>query len=167
MMSDTIGLEVQFFLVSILSGVILLIVYDIIRISRRIIKHFKVLVAIEDILFWVASSIFIFIMMYKQNNGDIRGFSIMGMLIGMLVYNHILSKLVVNAFTTIINKIIWVIKKIISIIFFPFKKILGFIFKYTRRFLLFLRKKLRKLLIKLLKILKRLLKTVKIAVTKD
>lgn len=167
MMSDTIGLEVQFFLVSILSGAILLIVYDIIRIFRRIVKHSKALVAIEDILFWVASSIFIFNMMYKQNNGDIRGFSIMGMLIGMIVYNHILSKVVVNASTTIINKIIWVIKKIIAIIFFPFKKILGFIFKYTRRFLLFLRKKLRKLFHKLLKILKKLLKTVKIAVTKD
>lgn len=166
-MSDSIGLEVQFFLVSILSGAILLFVYDIIRIFRRIIKHSKVLVAIEDILFWVVSSIFIFIMMYKQNNGDIRGFSIMGMVIGMLVYNHLISKFFINISTTIINKVIWVIKKLIMIVFFPFKIVLSFIFKYMRRFILFLRKRLRKLFINIVKILKKFLKTVKIAVTKD
>ncbi|ROR25670.1 spore cortex biosynthesis protein YabQ [Mobilisporobacter senegalensis] len=166
-MSDSIVLEVQFFLVSILSGAILLVVYDIIRIFRRIIRHSKFLVAIEDILFWVVSSVFIFIMMYRQNNGNIRGFSILGMVIGMLIYNQLLSSIVVNVSATIINKIIWVIKKIIMLILFPFRKVLGFIFRYVGRFLRFLKKKLRKLRINILKILKKFLKTVKIAVTKD
>lgn len=166
-MSDSISLEVQFFLVSILCGVILLVVYDIIRIFRRIIRHSKILVAIEDILFWVASSIFIFIMMYRQNNGDIRGFSIMGMVIGMIIYNQLISNIVVNTSTTVINKIIWVIKKVILIILFPFRKIFGFVFKYIFRVLRFLKKNLRKLLINLSKILKKFLKTVKISITKD
>lgn len=166
-MSDSISLEVQFFLISILSGAIILIVYDVIRIFRRIIKHSKILVAVQDILFWIISGIFIFIMMYRENNGDIRGFSIMGMIIGMVVYNQLLSNPVVNVSTTVVSKVIWCIKKVIMTILFPFRKILSFIFRHLKRFLHFIKRKTRKLLIKITKALKKLLKTVKIAVTKD
>lgn len=166
-MSDSISLEIQFFLVSILSGAILLIVYDMIRIFRRIIKHTKILVGIQDIFFWIVSSIFIFIMMYKQNNGAIRGFSIMGMGIGMLVYNQFLSNVVVHVSTTFIHKMMHLIKKVIMMILFPFQKVFGFIFKYLRRFFRFIKRKTKKIKNHFLNALKKFLKKVKISIRKD
>lgn len=173
-MSEIIGLQVKFFLASIASGIIMLIVYDTIRIFRRIIKHSRIAVGIEDVIFWVLSSLFIFVMMYIQNNGIIRGFSIMGMLLGMIMYNQLLSKHIVNGISAFIHWIIKLIKKIISILFTPFrfilkklKRLFGFIFRKLGRHikkLLHIIKKLGKLVIKALK---NLLKTFKISITKE
>ncbi len=55
------------------------IVYDCIRIVRRVIIHHKVLpLAIEDILFWMFSGFVIFHVMFMVNDGIIRSFSIGG-----------------------------------------------------------------------------------------
>ena len=77
----------------------------------RIIKHKWFFVAVEDMLFWIIAAVLIFRMMYRQNDGTIRAFSILGMTLGMIVYNQSLSKLVVKGITSIflfINK--WITK---------------------------------------------------------
>lgn len=165
-MSDLVGLQMQFFLASILSGVVLLVVYDIIRIFRRIIKHSGFLVALEDIIFWVVGGLFIFVMMYKQNDGIIRGFSILGMLIGMLFYNHLLSKYVVNGISKLINGMIHLIYKVIHLLLTPVR----FVLKKIKRLFRFLFRKVRYICKKVLKMvvkrLKKIIKTVKISVKK-
>lgn len=120
-MTEIINLEVQFFLISVLYGILLLVVYDSIRIIRRIVPHKAFFIAVEDILFWVSASIAIFIMIYERNNGTIRGFAILGMLLGMIIYNQLLSGFIVKGITYIIKMIIKGIKKIISFILIPFK----------------------------------------------
>lgn len=95
-MSKDITVELQFFMTSILWGALILLAYDILRIFRRVIKHNYFTIAIEDLLFWVIASVFIFAMMYNENNGIIRGFSVMGMALGMVVYNFMLSPFVVK-----------------------------------------------------------------------
>lgn len=95
-MSGAISMELQFFLVSIMWGVIILIIYDGLRIFRRVVSHKWFFVAMEDVTFWVLSAFLIFRMMYEQNNGIIRGFSIIGMTLGMIVYNQSFSDFVVK-----------------------------------------------------------------------
>lgn len=102
-MNHAITGELQFFLISILSGGILLLVYDVLRIFRRLVCHDSFFVAVEDLIFWVAASLFIFAMMYKENNGIIRGFSIMGMIIGMVLYHYIISEVLVTLVTKLIR----------------------------------------------------------------
>jgi Predicted membrane protein len=118
-MNQAISVELQFFLISILWGALLLLIYDVLRILRRLIKHDDFLVALEDLIFWVFASLFIFIMMYKENNGIIRGFSIMGMAIGIAVYHFILSDFIVDYITKIIrallSPLVFVIKQAIKI----------------------------------------------------
>ncbi len=106
-MSDAISMEVRFFLASVICGIILLIVYDVLRIFRRVIKHVWFFVAVEDLIFWLLSGIVIFRMMYEMNNGTIRGFSVLGMFLGMIVYNKSLSPFFVKgiaSFFIMINK---------------------------------------------------------------
>lgn len=173
-MSEIIGLQAKFFIASFASGIIMLIVYDVLRILRRIVKHSRLLVAIEDILFWVISSIFIFIMMYIENDGIIRGFSIMGMLLGMILYNILLSKYIVNGISYILNKIIDTVRRIILFLLKPFRyilgkigKILNFIRKKLFLFIKFILHKLKKIGKSLFKVLKKVAKTFKISLTKQ
>jgi spore cortex biosynthesis protein YabQ len=95
-MNQVITVELQFFLISVLWGSIILLAYDGLRILRRLIKHGVFFLAVEDIIFWVAASLFIFSMIYKQNNGIIRGFSVMGMSLGMVVYHFLIKDYLVN-----------------------------------------------------------------------
>lgn len=78
--------EVRFFLGSFLSGFFLLAAYDVIRLLRILIPHGKAVVNGEDLLFWTGASIFIFRMIYKLNDGNIRGFGIFCMVLGMFLY---------------------------------------------------------------------------------
>jgi hypothetical protein len=63
-MNPAISVELHFFLTSILWGVILLVAYDVLRIFRRLIKHDAFFIALEDLIFWVVASLFIFAMIY-------------------------------------------------------------------------------------------------------
>ena len=140
-MNHAITLELQFFLISILWGAILLLAYDVLRIIRRLIKHGTIILAIEDLIFWVIASIFIFAMIYDQNNGIIRGFSVMGVTIGMVLYHYILSSFLVNTIT-----------KIIQILLSPFimaintvKRFFHFVFLKGKKIVNFLARRLKKL----------------------
>lgn len=108
-MSETLGYELQFFLASVIWGVIILVIYDVIRIFRNIIKHHYFFIGLEDLIFWIVSGFLIFRMMYIQNDGIIRGFSILGMTLGMIVYNQGVS----GWFVTNVSKLILFLKKMI------------------------------------------------------
>lgn len=91
-MSKAISLQCNFFLISVLWGAILLVMYDVLRIARCIKKHKWFTIAAEDFMFWLLAAFLIFKMMYEQNDGRIRGFSVLGMGLGMVIYNHSVSQ---------------------------------------------------------------------------
>ena len=123
-MSAAINTELFFFLKSILTGVIIILLYDILRILRRIIKHKTLVITIEDGLYWLTSGLMIFMMMYKENDGIVRGFSIVGVLLGMLVYNGSISKIVVKYIALVINFIVHLFQKTLYFLFTPFRFII-------------------------------------------
>lgn len=105
-MNKDIIVELMFFLISILWGAIILLAYDGLRILRRVIKHKTLIIGIEDLIFWIVTSIFIFSMIYRENDGVIRGFTIMGMALGMVTYHYIFSDLIVKLLTKLIHYIL-------------------------------------------------------------
>jgi spore cortex biosynthesis protein YabQ len=139
-MNKAIAIEMQFFLVSILWGAIILFVYDLLRIFRRLVKHNEFFIAIEDLIFWVLASLFIFIMMYQQNNGIIRGFSIMGMGIGMVLYHFALSEL----FVSLVTKLIHILLKPLKILYQKLRKLLSFLLGKGKKVIKFLLLRLKK-----------------------
>ncbi len=139
-MNEAIIVEVQFFLVSILWGGLIIVFYDCLRITRKVIKHKEFFIALEDVLYWVISSLLIFNMMYKQNNGIIRAFSILAMFIGMILYHNLFSELIVELVSFIILKIKKIIFKILTFLMKPvywiiniFNKTIGKIIRKTLR----------------------------------
>ncbi|MGB8453392.1 MAG: spore cortex biosynthesis protein YabQ [Anaerocolumna sp.] len=162
-MNDAIMVELRFFGTSVLWGVLLLIFYDALRIIRRIIMHNGFFVAFEDLLYWVVSSLLIFNMMYQQNNGIIRGFAILAMLLGMLLYHSIFSEILVNTISGLFNKVINLIGKFILLIFRPVR----FLFLKIKRFFWWIFNKIKKFILFLLKILKKFWKSSKMAVSEN
>ena len=142
-MNPAITIELQFFLLSILWGGLLLLAYDALRIFRRLIKHGAFFIAIEDLIFWLVASLFIFIMIFHKNNGIIRGFSIIGMLLGIILYHFSISEWLVMCFT-----------KLIQTLFSPFKAAIKQIIRLARFLWTFGKKRIISLLFRLKKLKK-------------
>ncbi len=126
-MSDAISLQCSFFLISVLWGVIILVIYDVLRIIRRIKKHKWFTIAAEDLLFWIFVAFLIFRLMYEQNNGIIRGFAVLGMGLGMVIYNRSLSSYFVEGVSRFFLFIGKQIHKFLCLISKPFRIIGRFI----------------------------------------
>lgn len=91
-MSDSIGYEVRLAVMSLWTGVGLMIVYDLLRILRMIIPHSALWAGIEDVGYWIYSACMTFALLYEQNNGLLRGYAIAGVFLGMLLYEKIIGR---------------------------------------------------------------------------
>lgn len=119
-MSEIIFQEADFFAVSFLCGMILLAVYDILRIFRRTFSHGKEAVAAEDLIFWIISGVLVFGMMYEKNDGIIRGTAFLAIGLGMAAYHYSVSTCVVKLGYALLGR---PIKKICLIFHRGLKKI--------------------------------------------
>jgi Spore cortex protein YabQ (Spore_YabQ). len=140
---------------SVIWGIILLLIYDVLRIFRGIVKHHALGVALEDIIFWCVSGLMIFVMMYQQNNGTIRGFSIVAMVIGMTIYHYSVSDFLVRNIIRLLHAVFGGINKTIKVTFGPFAKLVSFLRKIIKKIKKYVAKQLKKTA-----------KTVKIGITK-
>lgn len=150
-MNKEIWTELAFFGNCVLWGIYLLIFYDVFRIIRRVFPRGAILIGIEDLLYWTVSSVLIFRMMYQQNNGIIRGFAILGMFLGMLIYHNLISDPLVELIAGFLNKIKGGVLYIIRLILRPFcflGRITGHgfskVFKLFKKILLNIQKLLKK-----------------------
>lgn len=91
MMSGVILRELQVVGIAVLSGALITFVYDLLRIFRRMISHGNFWIGVEDFLFWIWTSFWIFSVLYRENDGSLRLYTILSMVFGMIIYNRILS----------------------------------------------------------------------------
>lgn len=117
--------QLTVFLYFILIGAILGVVFDIFRILRRTVKTSDIMTNIQDILFGFITGSIILISIFFLNNGELRLFLFIGMIVGTTIYMLFVSKYFINLNVAIIN----FIKKIIILITKPFIIILKFIKK--------------------------------------
>ena len=78
--------ELLFFVRSFLLGFLLRLGYEPLILLRKFFHHPKLLVDVQDSLFWTAGSFLMFGLMFRENNGTPRLFSIIGILAGMALY---------------------------------------------------------------------------------
>lgn len=125
-MSIDIYKEIDVFLKAIFLGAGLSIIYDIFRILRRIHKKGSIITGtiitgIEDLIFFIFSSVIIFSFMYNMNGGIIRAYIFVGIFIGIFIYEEAFGKYVVKYVSKFIKKILCLLKKCLQ----PFKILLG------------------------------------------
>ena len=111
------------FLISMVCGVLSAIVYDVFRAKRRALRTKSLIVGIEDLLFWIAAAIAIFLTILYANNGLTRGFVFLGIVLGAVLYGVFLSKAVLLLMYRLFKMIACVIKLAFKILFWPVKQI--------------------------------------------
>lgn len=136
--SETIAQEAIFLGVSLLLGAALFFLYDVLRIFRRIVPHGNIWIGIEDFIYWLICTGAVFIMLYQENDGMIRGFALGGVVIGMILYYVMLSRFVIKINVLVLKTILTFLKKIFGFLLRPFYKVL-------KKIGGFLRKQLKKL----------------------
>lgn len=134
------------FITTILAGVVIGFLYDIIRISRKVIKHNHLFITVEDGVYWICVVFLIFFLMMHKNYGEIRFFSIFGSFMGMLFYFLTISPLVNLISNTVIAILKYSILLLLRIIFTPIRLILLLFRKPVKKANNFCQKKVRKLL---------------------
>ena len=139
-MSQDIVQEVTFFLHSIFMGFIITFAYDWLLIFRKLFRHGRILISLEDLIYWFLCGISVFYMLYRENSGVLRWFAVMGAALGMLFYKVTIKNHFVNIMSTCIHKIMCLIFRLIQIVLKPIKCL----FFLVRRFVRFLIKKLKK-----------------------
>lgn len=92
-MADLIYEEVELFVVCLLLGAFLAMVYDGIRIIRMLFSHKEIVVDVEDLLFWLFTAWMVFRTLFYYNRGALRGYAFLGMFLGVLIYTLTLSRL--------------------------------------------------------------------------
>lgn len=114
-------------LIFTISGVAIGIFFDIFRILRKTFKTPDIITYIEDTIFWICTGIFFLFLLFKFNNGVIRNYVIIGIIMGVVIYILTISKYFININVTIIN----FFKKILL---YPIKLICGILSKILKPF---------------------------------
>lgn len=86
--------EVTVFLQAILAGNLLYLVYTVLRVLRRIVKHNLFWISVEDLIFWIGTGFYLFTQIYQTSNGTIRWYFVVGVLLGSLFTHQIIQKII-------------------------------------------------------------------------
>lgn len=110
-MEEFIVKEAELFLDSMFTGLVIMALYDILRLFRRIVSHSNIIVGLEDFLFWNMAGIFIFALIYAENDGRIRWFIVVGICMGAWIYAKSFGSFLVKYTAKYINKLVNIVLK--------------------------------------------------------
>lgn len=123
--------QIQLFCIFFLTGGIIGLLFDFFRILRKTIKTSDFITYLQDIIFWILSSIIIMYNIFTFNNGEIRLYLFLAILLGSLIYLLLVSKIIIKInltcikfFENILRKIILILKIPFSILFKPIEFII-------------------------------------------
>ncbi len=148
------------FLEACLLGFLLGGAYDLFRILRLAVPHGKVLVFVEDVLYFCFLTLASFIFVMTENSGLLRGFLLFGELLGAVLYFFTLSFVLMKAAKGIIKAVYGLFRLLYKLLLFPAWRFCRWIGKKLKGFLRKWRIYCKKLAVNLQKLLPYRLKLV-------
>ncbi len=91
------------FLVSIAAGVLFCLIYDVFRAVRKSKKTDDLTVFLQDIIYFAVIGIATFVLLMALSNGEIRGYIIIGLVLGFLLCFFTLSRIFVWCLCKVFN----------------------------------------------------------------
>lgn len=122
-MYNSVPLEIQFFLSCAIAGFVVAFLYDLLRVSRRIVNVNDIVINAEDILFFAVAAVILFYAAYLKNSGEIRWQWFIGASTGIFLYIAIVRNHFLDASVIIYSALIKIIGLLIKILLFPLKLI--------------------------------------------
>lgn len=121
--------QAYLFFIFILNGFLIGLIFDVFRIIRKSFKTSNLITYIHDILFWLLSGAIVLYSIFKFNNGELRGYIFIGILMGTILYLLLFSKI----FITVNVFVISLLKKIV---YYSFILPIKTVYKYLKRTIL-------------------------------
>lgn len=138
------------FLLSLAMGCVFCLLYDCFRILRIINNYSKTAIFIQDILYWIICAFLCCCFLIIRCSGEIRGYVLVGSLLGWIIFRLTLSVLILALAKHILRFARWVYSKVSK----PVKALFKFIRKKYRAISKFLRKMILKMFNNTKKLLK-------------
>lgn len=113
--------QAYLFLIFIANGIVIGILFDFFRISRRVVKTGDLMTYIEDLIFWILTGSIVLYSIFVFNNGEIRLFMFLAIIIGIISYMLLFSSYVIKINVKIINIFKKILLKIFAILALPLK----------------------------------------------
>ena len=133
------------FLLSCLLGVGLGALYDVFRILRLAFWHGKIIISIQDIIFFILAAVSSFLFMLFRCEGQLRFYVLLGELLGFIVYYFTVGFLVIRMSKCIIYLIKNILFLFYKIFIRTFFKLFFFILRKIKMFFMYIVSKLKKL----------------------
>lgn len=114
--------QTSLFLIFTIDGVLIGIIFDIFRILRKTIKTSDFVTYIEDFLFGIITSIILFYSIFTYNNGELRFFMFLAVILGFVLYLCTISSYLIKINVKIINVIKRIFLNLFEIIYKPLIK---------------------------------------------
>lgn len=117
-MSTYIHYEILLFLQSACMGALLFLGYAFLTALRAVFPHKGAVVAAEDILYWLCVGMTVFARIYKTNQGILRSFLFLGILLGAWICHKTVGSLFVKFWTMTLSFPVNLVKKTIKRLLF-------------------------------------------------
>ena len=101
-----IAQQAWLFLYTVLFGILFAVVYDTLRAVRRAMPNALFIIQLEDIIFWLGVGAASYWLMFSSNYGEIRGFCLLGLGLGALVYGCTLGRFFVKGLSVLLRTLI-------------------------------------------------------------
>lgn len=139
-MPVSVSTQALIFIQSVAGGIIIAFIYDLFRIKRKAVRSRTISIYIEDFLFWILVALVMFGVVYRSNDGEVRGYIFLGTFIGLVLYMLLLSRVVMKVSLKIIEIAVKVFKILWRVVSYPFRILyrilrvpLGFLLRGLRR----------------------------------
>lgn len=113
--------QAYLFLIFSINGLVIGLLFDFFRILRKTFKTKDFVTYLEDILFWILTGLILLYSIFTFNNGEIRLYMFLGILLGIIIYMLFISSYFIKINVVIINFIKSIVLKILSILILPFQ----------------------------------------------
>ena len=110
------------FLCFLITGFLIGILFDIFRILRKSFKVPDIITYMQDIVFWILTGALLLYSIFTFNNGELRSYVFIGIILGTFFYILLFSKYIIKFTTKLIN----ILKGTIG---YPIKKVFNFLKK--------------------------------------
>lgn len=113
-MSRLVIWEAGYLSACFLLGILLMLLYDIVRIGRVVVPHHYAVTGVEDLLYWLTVAVSAFLMLYKGNDGIIRWYAVAAIAAGMMLFNACISRFLVPFIGNMLRLPVEIIGKVLK-----------------------------------------------------
>lgn len=117
----SIHTQMRLVIFSFLAGALTGIIFDFYRVIRGMERIPKFIVVVEDILFWILTSIVIFIFLLYTNYAFAGAYVYFYIVLGLIIYIKLFSKILINIYATLLISIIKFLRILFNYVTYPLR----------------------------------------------